>query len=250
MTKRIDRSDIFLYTYPPPSAFQNEAEAWAIETISNELLPLPEDRKLNKGQRELREAFGNKWAIIGWWLVYFRTRSANVRKPPYNLPEFKAQRSYAWLLNKHLDLCAGVFELVNVEEYYYTPLDWFKLHINELKQAENRAILSQLPSLTRNDEIIKAKQDFKQLSAATVPFTKSQGNLHHHRLLTAATLLVRHSTTKERKNFQRDYWEPYLNALEDWIEDLSDVKKYVAARVTERGLEERNKGRPRKELKK
>ncbi len=193
------------------------------------------------------EAFGNKWAIIGWWLIYFRTRDVNVRKHPYNLPDFKALRSYAWLLNKRLDLCAGVFELVNVEKYYSTPSNWWELDINQHKQAENRAILSQLPSPTKRDSIIKAKQDFKQLSANEVPFTKSRENLHHYRLLVAATDLVRHPTTKERENFRRDYWEPYLNALEDWIEDLSG-KHYVAVRVTERGLQERNKGRPRKEF--
>jgi N-formylglutamate amidohydrolase len=63
----------------------------------------------------------------------------------------------------------------------------------------------------------------------------------------AATDLVRHPTTKERENFRRDYWKPYLNALEDWIEDLSG-EHHVAVRVTERGLQQRNRGRPRKEL--
>jgi len=85
------------------------------------------------------------------------------------------------------------------------------------KQAETRAILSELPSLTKGNQIISAKQYFKRLSAARVPFTKSPGNLHHYRLFVAATDLVRHFTIKERENFRRDYWKPYLNALEDWI---------------------------------
>lgn len=250
MTKRIDRSDISLYTYPSISAFQNKAEAWGIEAISNTWPSLPESHKLTEGQRELLEAFGNKWAIMGWWLVYFRTRAADVRKHPYNLQEFKAGRSYAWVLNKRLELFAGVFELKpKMAQHYATPLNGWLLHINELKQEQNRVILSEVPSLTKRDQIVKAKQDFKRLSEDSVPFTKLPGNLHHYRLLRAATDLIRPPVTEEGKKFRSEYWKPYLNALKDWIEDLSG-ENYVGVRVTEGGLEERNKGRPRKEPKK
>lgn len=249
MTKKIDRSDISLYPCFPVSAFKSEAEVLAIKTLSGEAPPLLESQ-ITKGQRELWEDYRCKWGVIGHWLAYFRSRAADIRQLPYTLPEYKAGRSYTWVLNKRLDLFAGVFELKpKMAQHYSTPLNAWLLHVDELKQAENQAILSELPSPTKRDEIIRARQALRRLSAARVPFAKSPGNLHQYRLLVAATDLVRHPTTKERENFRRDYWKPYLNALEDWIEDLSG-EHYVAVRVTERGLQERNKGRPRKELKK
>lgn len=139
MTKRIDRSDVSLYPCVPPWAFRNEAEAWAIEALSKGFSPLPEFQR-REGNCEPLDVFGNKWAIIGWWLVYFRTRAANVKNFPYNLPEFKAERSYAWVLNKRLDLFAGVFELVDMEQHYSTPLEGWRLHVEQLHQAENQAV--------------------------------------------------------------------------------------------------------------
>ena len=248
MSKRIDRSNISLYPYVPKLVFKDEAEAWAIEALSKRSPLIPLVQEINPGQHELWEVYGNKWAIIGWWLVYFRTRAANIKKFPYNLQEFKDSRSYAWVLNKRLDLFAGVFELVNMEEHYSTPLEGWQFHIEQLQQAEKQGTLLGL-TYPQRETYIEAKQELEQLSEANVPFIESAVNLHHYRLLNAATCLIRRPISIERERFKRDYWEPYLSALGDWIEDLGG-KKYVGIRVAERHLQQRKRGRPPKASKK
>ncbi|GBE95643.1 hypothetical protein NCWK1_5431 [Nostoc cycadae WK-1] len=185
-------------------------------------------QSLKPTQKRLLEEFEKHWQIIAHWLVYFRAFGVDIKQTPFTLPEFQDKRPLAELYNSQLELCAAVWEVIEIRHHYQTPYHWWESCIVELQQAQARSILDSGGS-ERNTplkgEVENGLRGFlRVLKEGEIPFNNSASNQHLYRLYTSA-IGIKKDSAKVKKA-----WKVHLDSLNGWIRTVkgnSDLKAIV-----------------------
>lgn len=176
---------------------------------------------LTDAQTYLLYEMAIRWEIIAHWLVSFRTRAVDTKQIPFTLLDFLDQKLKAELYSIQLDLCAVIWEEIEIRKYYPTPCDWWIECIRQNQQQQIKSILSNGNSITKG-EVEDNTRDFRRsLDNGIIPFTESHENLHLYRLFNSAINL--------RKKYKQinDFWVKYLkqlNKLAKEIKSTSEIK--------------------------
>jgi len=185
-------------------------------------------KSLKPTQSWLLEEFEKHWQIIAHWLVYFRALGVDIKQPPFTLPDFLDRRKQAELYNSQLELCAAVWEAIEIRHYYPTPYHWWESCMVELQDAQVKSIFAS-GGVERNTPLKGEVEDglrqfLRILKSGEVPFSESTNNQHLYRLYSSVIGIKKYSD-KVRKA-----WKLYLDSLKAWILTLksnSEVKAIV-----------------------
>lgn len=145
------------------------------------------------------------WQIITNWLVYFRSKAVDIKEFPFNSEDFQNLRPKAQLLSNLLDLCAAVWEVIEIREIYPTPAHWWRDCILEEQQSVINEILEDTEQHTKGG-VEKGSREFKkELSRGEIP--EALGKQTHLYKLFQNVL-----KTKKDESV-RDAWKIYLKSI-------------------------------------
>lgn len=173
------------------------------------LLKNLEWESLSRNQEWLFGEFAAHWEIIAHWLVYYRTKAVDIRQMPFTDPEFFDKRPIAELYNSRLELCAAVWEAIDIRSYYPTPYDWWRDCMLELQEEQKEFILCggeiEIITLTKGqteDGLRKLRRSLKD----KIPFKETSKNKHLYRLYNASIEFKDLGKIRQR-------WAEYLKQL-------------------------------------
>lgn len=175
---------------------------------------------LKPSQQRLLEDFEKHWQIIAHWLVYFRALGVDIKEPPFTLPDFQDRRPLAELYNSQLELCAAVWEAIEIRHHYPTPYHWWESCIVELQEAQVKSILAsggvERTTFLKGETEDGLRQFLKTLKSERVPFSETPSNQHLYRLYISA-ISIKKDSAKVRKA-----WKFYLENLNGWARTLKN----------------------------
>jgi hypothetical protein len=155
-----------------------------------------------------------QWEIIAHWLVSFRTRAVDTKEIPFTLLEFLDQKLKAELYSIQLDLCAVIWEEIEIRNYYPTPCHWWMKCITENQQSQVKSILLSRDGLAKGETEDGLRHLRRSLDNGIIPFTESPENIHLYRMFDSAIRL------RANHKLVRNLWSEYLKGLGKLAKEL------------------------------
>lgn len=163
--------------------------------------------KCTDGQTWLISEIVTEWDIIASWLVSFRTRTVDTRQMPFTSARYLDLKAKAELFSEQLDLCAEIWEVIDVRKHYPTPYDWWIDCVLETQRNQITQIFENPEGVTKGEQEDNIRKLLKSLKEGDIPFQESEMNTHLYRMLNSALKL------KKGNKRVRKAWDDYLKAL-------------------------------------
>lgn len=181
-------------------------EGTAIASIIPPELKNIDLKALNNAQLWLISEMLAEWEILAHWLVYFRTKAVDIKQLPFTASDFIAQKPKAQLFSQQLDLCAAIWEAIEIRHLYPTPYDWWVDCMVEAQQKQLAGILQNSEGIPKGKIEDSLRGLVRSLSNEEIPLSKAE-NPHIYRMLACAINL------KIKSREVRNAWKNYLLCL-------------------------------------
>lgn len=170
-----------------------------------------------------------EWEIIAHWLVSYRTRTVDTKQLPFTSQDFLNQRAKAELYSIQLDLCAEVWEAIEIRKTYPTPYDWWEKCMRDIQSEQLQEILSGWEGIAKGKVEDKARSLLRHLVNGSIPFENSHNYVHLYRLFECAIAINLKKWQVEDYHSERvsKAWNNYLDAFKELPKELkrnSDIK--------------------------
>ena len=218
--------------------------------------PIEPEIEANDAQMMLLELADEDWKIYAMWIVYERFPVIDIRRYPYNTRKFQSRRSKAQILNSQIEVCKQIFETYNL--LYISPLHYWHELMRERKQSEiNSVFRKPLPkfgvNLQRGTETIYQPGYldswrtllYRLRDERVVPEVLQLFPLHYKFFKEALKLAWKMPQSRNAKKFRDKTWNPYLEAIAHYIEDVEDNPNLKVIYEDNGNLYRNERGKPR-----
>lgn len=165
-----------------------------------------------------------EWNIIASWLVSFRTRTVDTKQMPFTSVEYLDLKAKAELFSEQLDLCAEIWEAMDIRKHYPTPYDWWIDCVLETQRNQITQIFENPEGITKGNQENNTRELLRFLKEGDIPFDESESNTHLYRML-ACALKFRTENKRVRKA-----WNDYLKALKAIPNEIKANKEIKSLR--------------------
>ncbi len=217
MTRLTQRGKVAFKDVLPPNWVS------ACEIIMNRL---PVEKKLNDDEDYALWLLDRKWTIEMAWAAYYHNPVVDIRRKPFNTPDFQAFRTSGKSYAEQLRLTVGVWDRLP-QHRFNSPMDWWIRQMLDCKRSDYRHALEESSKPCSKKEAIKSNRLQVKILRGVEGTAKDKCELidgfseaipSMGLLLRKASSLAKNPNCKKGKRFITQYWTPYLDSVREEIE--------------------------------
>ena len=187
---------------------------------------LPIAKKLNDDEDFAISLLDHKWQIEMVWAAYYHNPVLNIRRKPFNTPDFQVFKTSGKSYAEQLRLTVAVWDR-SPQHNFETPMNWWIEQMLDCKRSDYRHALEERSQPLRKKETIRSNYLQVRILRGIEGSAKDQNKLidgfceaipSMGLLLRKATNLAKNSNSRKGKRFITQYWNPYLDSVRENIE--------------------------------